>query len=255
MALLEVKDLTIQFGGLVAVDHMSFIVEEGEIISIIGPNGAGKTTVFNMLTGLYTPDSGSMVFMGNELKGKRPQDIVRLGMARTFQNIRIFNDMRVIENILIGSQLDMKYNLFDAIFRTKKFRTEERKKAAEAMDFLYRMNFEDKAHVFAGSLSYGDMRRLEILRAMATGAKILLLDEPAAGLNPLESETFTKFISKMAKDNGYTIILIEHDMNVVMNVADRIYVLNYGKLIAEGKPDDIRRNPAVVNAYLGGAIS
>jgi branched-chain amino acid transport system ATP-binding protein len=255
MSFLEVKDLTIKFGGLIAVDHLSFNVNEGEVISIIGPNGAGKTTVFNMLTGLYTPSSGSMIFKGQNLIGMRPQDIVRLGIARTFQNIRIFNEMRVIENILIGSQLDMEYNLFDTIFRTKRFRLEESKKTAEVMDFLYRMKFEDKAHAFAGSLSYADMRRLEILRAMATGAKILLLDEPAAGMNPLESEIFIEFVSEIARDEGYTIILIEHDMNVVMNVADRIYVLNYGKLIAEGIPEEIRANPTVINAYLGGVVS
>lgn len=254
MAFLEVRDLTIKFGGLIAVDHMNFNVDKGEIVSIIGPNGAGKTTVFNMLTGLYIPNNGSMIFEGQELKGKRPQDIVRLGIARTFQNIRIFNDMRVIENVLIGAQLDMKYNLLDTIFRTKKFKHEERKKTALVLDFLHRLNFDDKANMFASSLPYGDMRKLEILRAMATGAKFLLLDEPAAGMNPLESENLITFISDLAKESGYTILLIEHDMNVVMNVADRIYVLNYGKLIAEGKPEAIQANPAVIKAYLGGGI-
>lgn len=253
MAYLEVKGLSIHFGGLIAVDCMNFYVNKGEIVSIIGPNGAGKTTVFNMLTGLYLPSTGSMIFQGQELKGKRPQDIVKLGIARTFQNIRIFNDMRVIENVLVGAQLHMKYNLIDTIFRTKKLKNEERKKTAEVLDFLHQLNFEDKADMYANSLPYGDMRKLEILRAMATGAKFLLLDEPAAGMNPLETENLISFIYEIAKGRGYTILLIEHDMNVVMNVADRIYVLNYGKLIAEGKPDEIRTDPTVIKAYLGGA--
>ncbi len=253
MAYLEVKGLSIHFGGLIAVDCMNFHVNKGEIVSIIGPNGAGKTTVFNMLTGLYLPSTGSMIFQGQELKGKRPQDIVKLGIARTFQNIRIFNDMRVIENVLVGAQLHMKYNLIDTIFRTKKLKNEERKKTAEVLDFLHQLNFEDKADMYANSLPYGDMRKLEILRAMATGAKFLLLDEPAAGMNPLETENLISFIYEIAKGRGYTILLIEHDMNVVMNVADRIYVLNYGKLIAEGKPDEIRTDPTVIKAYLGGA--
>lgn len=253
MALLEVKDLTIQFGGLVAVDHVNFQVDKGEIVSIIGPNGAGKTTIFNLLTGLYTPTAGRVIFEGEEIQGRRPQDIVKMGIARTFQNIKIFNELRVIENIMIGSHIRTNYNFFQAIFKTKKYHDEEREKCAAALEFLESMNFADKADMYAASLPYGDMRRLEILRAMASGAKLLLLDEPAAGMNPQESAELVQFISKIAKEDGFTVLLIEHDMNVVMNVADRIYVVDYGKKIAEGLPEEIRVNPDVIRAYLGGA--
>lgn len=253
MALLDVKDLTIQFGGLVAVDHVDFHVEPGEIVCIIGPNGAGKTTVFNLLTGLYAPTAGTITFEGQEIQGNRPQDIVQRGIARTFQNIKIYNKLRVIENIMIGSHIRTNYNVFDALFRTKKFHEQEREKCAMAKEFLKSMNFDDKADTFAGSLPYGDMRRLEILRAMASGAKLLLLDEPAAGMNPQESAELVEFIGKIAKEDGFTILLIEHDMNVVMNVADRIYVLDYGKLIAQGLPEEVRTNPDVIRSYLGGA--
>ena len=253
MALLEVKDLTIQFGGLVAVDHVNFQVDKGEIVSIIGPNGAGKTTIFNLLTGLYTPTAGRVIFEGEEIQGRRPQDIVKMGIARTFQNIKIFNELRVIENIMIGSHIRTNYNFFQAIFKTKKYHDEEREKCAAALEFLESMNFADKADMYAASLPYGDMRRLEILRAMASGAKLLLLDEPAAGMNPQESAELVQFISKIAKEDGFTVLLIEHDMNVVMNVADRIYVVDYGKKIAEGLPEEIRVNPGVIRAYLGGA--
>ncbi|KAA3384481.1 ABC transporter ATP-binding protein [Akkermansia muciniphila] len=252
MSLLDVKDLTIQFGGLVAVDHVNFHINEGEIISIIGPNGAGKTTIFNMLTGLYVPGEGTIEFEGQQIQGKRPQDIIKMGIARTFQNIKIFNDLRVIENIMIGSHVRTNYGFLDAIFKTKKYHREEREKCAAALEFLESMHFADKADMYAASLPYGDLRRLEILRAMASGAKLLLLDEPAAGMNPQESAELVEFISKIVKEDGYTVLLIEHDMNVVMNVADRIYVVDYGKLIAEGLPEEIRTNPDVIRAYLGG---
>ena len=255
MALLDVKDLTIQFGGLVAVDHVNFHIDKGEIISIIGPNGAGKTTIFNLLTGLYTPTAGSITFEGQRIDGMRPQDIVKMGIARTFQNIKIFNDLRVIENIMIGSHVRTDYNFLQAIFKTKKYHDQEREKCAAALNFLKSMHFDDKANMYAASLPYGDMRRLEILRAMASGAKLLLLDEPAAGMNPQESAELVEFISKIAKEDGYTVLLIEHDMNVVMNVAERIYVVDYGKLIAEGVPEEIRTNPEVIRAYLGGVKS
>lgn len=252
MALLEVKDLTIHFGGLVAVDHASFHVHQGEVVSIIGPNGAGKTTIFNLLTGLYVPSEGTINFEGTEIQGKRPQDIVNRGIARTFQNIKIFTDLRVIENIMIGSHIRTNYNVLDAVFRTSKYRREEQEKCATALEFLESMHFGDKADMYAGSLPYGDMRRLEILRAMASGAKLLLLDEPAAGMNPQESAELVQFIAKISKEDGYTVLMIEHDMNVVMNVADRIYVLDYGKMIANGLPEEIRTNPDVIRAYLGG---
>lgn len=255
MSLLEAKDLTIHFGGLVAVDHVSFHVEQGEIVSIIGPNGAGKTTVFNLLTGLYKPTDGTVIFDGQAIEGKRPQDIVRLGMARTFQNPKVFTKLRVIENIMVGSHIHTQYNVLDATFKTKKYREQEKERCAEALAFLDEMGFGDKADMYAGSLPYGDLRRLEIVRAMASGAKLLLLDEPAAGMNPQESAQLVEFIHRIAKKDGYTVILIEHDMNVVMNVADRIYVLDYGKLIAQGLPEEIRTNPDVIRAYLGGKKS
>lgn len=255
MSLLDVKDLTIHFGGLIAVDHVSFHVEQGEIISIIGPNGAGKTTIFNLLTGLYKPTEGSIEFDGHQIAGKRPQDIVRLGMARTFQNPKVFTKLRVIENIMVGSHIHTNYNALDAVFRTPKYRREEKERCGEALAFLDRMGFEDKSDMYAGSLPYGDLRRLEILRAMASNAKLLLLDEPAAGMNPQESAQLVEFIQKIAREDGYTVILIEHDMNVVMNVADRIYVLDYGQLIAQGLPAEIHSNPDVIRAYLGGKTS
>lgn len=254
MPLLDVKDLTINFGGLVAVDHSTFHVNEGEVVSIIGPNGAGKTTIFNLLIGLYKPTEGTITFDGKQIQGMRPQDVVKLGMARTFQNNKVFTKLRVIENIMVGSHIHTDYNLLDAIFRTKRFRDQEREKCATALAFLEKMNFADRADTYAGSLPYGDLRRLEILRAMASGAKLLLLDEPAAGMNPQESAQLVDFIGKIAKEDGYTVILIEHDMNVVMNVADRIYVVDYGKVIAEGLREEIRTNPEVIRAYLGGKM-
>ena len=251
LVLLEVDNLTIKFGGLVAVDNFSFKVDKGEIISIIGPNGAGKTTVFNIITGLYIPNSGTIKFEGKNIIGKKPQEILAAGIARTFQNIRIFQDLRVIENVLIGGHQKTNYNLFSAVFRTPKFRRIEAERTAEAIKFMQKLNFADKSDMYAGSLPYGDMRKLEIIRAMATEQKLLLLDEPAAGMNPHESLELVKFIKEI-RDMGYTILLIEHDMNVVMNLAERIYVLDYGKLIAEGKPEEIRKNPEVIRAYLGG---
>lgn len=250
MALLEVKNVSKHFGGLVAVDKVSFEVNKGEIISIIGPNGAGKTTLFNMLTGVYTLTEGEIIMEGKQIHNQPPQEIVKAGLARTFQNIRLFADMRVIENVLVGMHINTKYNFFDLLFRTKQFRSEEREIHQKAIEILDSIGLKSKMHNYATNLPYGDQRRLEIARAIATNAKILLLDEPAAGMNPQESEDLLRFIKRL-RDEGYTIILIEHDMNVVMNISDRIYVIDYGKKIAEGLPSEIANNKRVIEAYLG----
>lgn len=251
MALLDVNSVSLSFGGLAAVSNVSLHVNEGEIVSIIGPNGAGKTTIFNMITGLYRLDEGSISFDGQRIDAKTPEEIVKAGIARTFQNIRIFPQMRVIENVMIGQHIRTNYGFFSSLFRLPKFQEIEAERTAEAIAFLKKLNFAHKKDLYAGSLPYGDMRKLEIARAMATNAKILLLDEPAAGMNPHESMELVEFISEI-RDMGYTILLIEHDMNVVMNISDRIYVLDYGKLIAQGLPQEVQHDKEVIRAYLGG---
>ena len=250
MPMLEVKDMTMRFGGLTAVDHLSFEVNRGELVSLIGPNGAGKTTVFNVLTGIY-PQAEEEILLNNEsIKGKTPQKIVKLGMSRTFQNLRLYKNMRVIENVIVGNNIKTSYSLFDLLFRTKKFREEEIRSAQEALDILDSIGLLNKRDRYADSLPYGEQRKLEIARALATGAQILLLDEPAAGMNPAESEELMLYIKSLLK-KGYTVLMIEHDMSVVMNVSDRIYVLDFGELIASGKPQEIANNERVIAAYLG----
>jgi branched-chain amino acid transport system ATP-binding protein len=250
MALLEVKEISKHFGGLIAVNKVSLQVDKGEIISIIGPNGAGKTTLFNLLTGVYTLTEGEILFEGEPIHNKTPQEIVKCGLARTFQNIRLFGDMRVIENVLIGMHTNTEYGFKDMLFRTKNFRNVEFEKHKRAIEILDAIGLKDKMHDYASNLPYGDQRRLEIARAISTNAKLLLLDEPAAGMNPYESEMLLRFIKDL-KSEGYTVILIEHDMNVVMNISDRIYVIDYGKKIAEGLPEEIANNKRVIEAYLG----
>lgn len=251
MAYLQVNGITKQFGGLLAVDSVSFEVNKGEIISVIGPNGAGKTTVFNMLTGVYQIDKGEIIFDGKPIHNKTPQEIVEAGISRTFQNIRLFPNLRVIENVLVGTHIRTKYNFFDAFFRTKRFQEEEAEKTLRAVEILRSIGLENKMHDYAQNLPYGEQRKLEIARAIATDAKIILLDEPAAGMNPQESEELLRFIREL-RDKGYTIILIEHDMSVVMNISDRIYVIDHGKKIAQGLPAEIANNQNVIQAYLGG---
>ncbi|MBF4693133.1 ABC transporter ATP-binding protein [Fusibacter ferrireducens] len=248
--LLEVQNLSISFGGLKAVDEVTFKVHEGEIVSIIGPNGAGKTTIFNLLTGIYKSDSGKVVFDGEEIQNRTPQEIVKAGIARTFQNIRLFKEMRVIENVLTGMHINTDYNFVDLLFRTKKFRTIEKEKTLKAIEILDSIGLADKISDYPSNLPYGDQRRLEIARAIATDAKIIILDEPAAGMNPQESEELLQFIKTLVQ-KGYTILLIEHDMSVVMNVSDRIYVIDHGRKVAEGLPEEIANNKLVIEAYLG----
>ena len=251
MALLEVKELTMQFGGLTAVDSVSLEVKSGEIVSIIGPNGAGKTTLFNMFTGVYKASSGKVVFDGHDITGASPQQIVKLGMSRTFQNLRLFQSMRVVENVLEGTHVRTKYGFFDSLLRTPRFKAEEAKKTVKAIKIIESIGLGTRIDSYAKNLPYGEQRKVEIARAIATDAKLILLDEPAAGMNPQESEELMNFIKDL-RGRGYTVVLIEHDMSVVMRISDRIYVLDHGKLIASGKPTEIASNPEVIRAYLGG---
>ena len=251
MALLELKNVTMRFGGVTAVDDLTMEVNQGELVSLIGPNGAGKTTVFNVLTGVYPTAEGQIMFNGDSILGKSIQDIVKLGISRTFQNLRVFKTMRVIENVMMGSIRDVKYGLFDILFRTKRFRNAQRENAQHAMDILEMVGIADLKDAYAGSLPYGAQRRLEIARAIASGAKLILLDEPAAGMNDTETEDLMHFVRSLL-DKGFTVLMIEHDMKMVMNISDRIYVLSFGKLIATGTPSEIANNPAVIEAYLGG---
>lgn len=250
MPFLEVSNLTKNFGGLVAVSSVNFEVNEGEIVSIIGPNGAGKTTIFNLLTGIYDLSSGEIKLNGKKISGKKPQEIVKAGIARTFQNIRLFKNMKVIENVLIGMHINTEYGFWDALFRTKNYKLKELNRQEKAIEILESIGMGNKIHEYASNLPYGDQRKLEIARAIATGAKIILLDEPAAGMNPQESQELLKFI-KGLKKQGITVIMIEHDMSVVMNISDRIYVIDYGKCIAHGLPKEIAQNKTVIKAYLG----
>ena len=248
MALLEVKGITKVFGGLVAVEKVEFKVNEGEIVSIIGPNGAGKTTIFNMLTGVYKVNDGTIEFEGKEIQNRQPRDIVKAGIARTFQNIRLFPTMRVIENVLVGEHIHVNYNFLDLLFKTKKYREEEKKAAENAIALLESLELGDQIDNYAKNLPYGMQRKLEIARAIATDAKLIILDEPAAGMNPQESAELKEFILKL-RERGQTILLIEHDMSVVMDISDRIYVIDHGRKIAEGLPKEIAVNPQVITAW------
>ena len=248
--ILEVDGLTLRFGGLTALDDVSFDIKEGEILGLIGPNGAGKTTCFNAITGVYKPTSGEIRFQGESLAGKKRFEITKAGIARTFQNIRLFPTMTALENVLIGADAQHTTGIFSALFRLPKHRREEADGHQKAMELLGFMGLAKKADELAANLSYGDQRRLEIARAMATQPRLICLDEPAAGFNPQEKRVLMDLIRKV-RDQGFTVLLIEHDMRLVMGVTDRIVVLEFGKKIAEGTPAEIRDNPAVIAAYLG----
>ena len=252
MALLEVKNLTKNFGGLTAVGDVSMELNEGELVGLIGPNGAGKTTLFNLLTGVYEPSEGTVTLDGTVLNGKAPYKIASLGLSRTFQNIRLFKDMTVLENVLVGLSNKQPSNCFASLLRLPKYYSSEEELKAKAMKLLAIFNLDGEADTLAKNLAYGQQRHLEIVRALATEPKILFLDEPAAGMNPQETAELTAHIRQIQKDFGITIILIEHDMSLVMDVTERIYVLEYGRLIAEGTPDEIKNNKRVIEAYLGG---
>ncbi|MFZ2503974.1 MAG: ABC transporter ATP-binding protein [Nocardioides sp.] len=247
---LELEHVTLKFGGLTALDDVTFEIRKGEILGLIGPNGAGKTTCFNVMTGVYKPTSGQVNFLGQSLLKRKRFEITKLGIARTFQNIRLFKSMTALENVLVGGDAHHSTGVLSALFRLPKHRREEEEGHARAMELLEFMGLADKADEMAAFLSYGDQRRLEIARAMATNPKLLCLDEPAAGFNPAEKAKLMELIRRV-RDEGYTVLLIEHDMRLVMGVTDRIVVLEFGKLIAEGTPAEIRDNPAVIAAYLG----
>lgn len=249
--LLEVKDVTIEFGGLRAVSNLTMTINRGELVGLIGPNGAGKTTAFNMITGVYTPTDGEIYFDGEKSSGKKSYQVTKMGMARTFQNIRLFADLTVIDNVKIAYNMHVSYGLGDAIIRDKKYLDEEDHITAKAMALLKIFHLEELAEEKAKNLPYGQQRRLEIARALATEPKFLLLDEPAAGMNPQETHELMEMIRWIRDKFNLTILLIEHDMGLVMGVCERIYVLEYGMLIAQGTPDEIKKNRRVIEAYLG----
>lgn len=262
MAILTVKSLTMTFGGLAALTNVNISIEEGGLIGLIGPNGAGKTTVFNLLTGVYTPTSGIIEYRRNEdkneplkkINGLSPHVISGLGIARTFQNIRLFKDLSVLDNIRIAIHQNVKYGLLSTCFRLPSFYREEKDILDKANEILRIFKLEAKKDEFAKNLPYGEQRRLEIARALATKPSLLLLDEPAAGMNPNETSILTELIRWIWKEYDLTILLIEHDMSLIMKICEKIYVLDYGMVIAEGTPEEIRNNKRVVEAYLGGEV-
>jgi len=251
MSLLKTTNLGISFGGLRAVDDVNMEIKDGELIGLIGPNGAGKTTIFNLLTGVYKPTDGDISLNGISINKKNTPQIVALGVARTFQNIRLFKKLSVLDNVKMALNNSMNYNTFEAIFRLPRFWKEEKEITDRALDLLDIFDMAEMANIISGNLSYGQQRKLEIARALATNPKLLLLDEPAAGMNPNETKELMNTISFIRNKFKIAILLIEHDMDLVMGICERLYVLNFGKVIASGLPDEIQNNKEVIAAYLG----